>query len=358
LTKTSIYQSEQMEKILSKLDELIERISPLAVRREYDLPSTMPKYKFGFDYSSKPTTDEISQTSKPTEEPKDEEQSRSDSSVSEAQSCSDGSSNITFPDENYFCNRDKHEDTSYVVNCMASDGINIMYSTIEDPQQERIAYCYLDHADINYRQADPSRIWNQSRIVDLIWWDPIDKFVCATENGIYTVEYLDEKFKILNVVNIRLTQVRVAANTDYIWIYGLGKIMVYNVNFELARLINFKLPRPLTLASFCLTDNTVAVAVIRRVENDRDILQIEFYDCDMKRRKRVRLGLSETSCTIRTDGNDRFYVAMGQQRFYIVSSNGNKQTVNLGKQASCLAVVNSRSIVLTKSRSDLELVRC
>jgi hypothetical protein len=357
-----------MEKLLEKLNELLQRLSPLAAIREYELPSTMPQYKYKFNYSPQSTTDDIQRTpktdekkdskeSKTTEQPEVENHSRSDSPLSNIEASESENSDFLFPDENYFCNRDRYERTSYCINCMASDGINIMYSTIEDPQHERIAYCYLDVDDNNYRQEDPSRIWNQSRIVDMIWWDNIDKFVCATEAGIYTVEYLDGKFRILNVINNRLARVHIAANTDYIWVYGAEKIMVYNTNFQLARLINFTLPRPFTLASFCLTDVIVAIALIRRVKNDRDILQIEFYDCDMKSGKRVRLGVSETSCVIRTDGNDRFYVAMGQQRFHIVSPNGNKQTINLGKQASCLAVVNSRSIVLTKSRSDLELVR-
>jgi hypothetical protein len=358
-----------MEKLAEKLDELIQRLSPLEAMREYDLPSSMPKYKFEFNHSTQSTTDDIQPTSKisekqdienskTTEQPKVEEQNLSDSCASDTETSEDEDSEPSLPNENYFCGRDKHEPTSYSVNCMASDGINIMYSTIEDPQDERIAYCYLDDNDDNYRQADPDRIWHQSRIVDMIWWDSIDKFICATANGIYTVEYLNEKFRIFHVINNRLTKMRIAANTDCIWVYLIGKIMVYNINFQLVRLITFSLPRSLTLVSFCLTDNVVAMALIRRVKNDRDILNIEFYDLDMKRGKRVRFGSSETSCVIRTDGNDRFYIASGQQRFHIVSPNGKKQTINLGKQANCLAVVNSQSIVLTKSRSDLELVKC
>jgi hypothetical protein len=358
-----------MEKLLEKLNELIQRLASLTVTREWDLPSTMPKYIFKFNYSPKASTDSTHQKSTDsekqdkkeqftTEQSNSEAEYQSESSPSETETADTEDSDLSFPNENYFCNRDKFEPTSYIVHCMASDGIDIMYSTIEDTQHERIAYCYLDNTDSNYRQEDPNRIWNQSHIVDMIWWDTIDRFVCATENGIYTVEYLDGKFRILNVINNRWTDVRVAANTDHIWIHAAGKIMIYNINFQLVRLINFHIPRSLTRTSFCLTDNIVAFALIRRVENERDILHIEFYDCDMKREKRVRLGLSETSCMIRTNGNDRFYVTMGQQRFYIVSPNGKKQTINLGKQASCLAVVNTRNIVLTKSRSELELVRC
>jgi hypothetical protein len=358
-----------MEKLLQKLHELKQKISPLAATRENDLPSTMPKYKFQFNYSTKSTTDNSQQTStvseqqdegksNTTEQPKIEDQYQSDAPVSDIKTSECDSSDISFPGENYFCNRDKFEQTSYIVSCMASDEINIMYSTIEDSQHERIAYCYLNDDDSLYRQADPSRIWNQSRIVDMVWWDSIDKFICATEKGIYSVNYFDEKFRILSVINGPWAQVCIAVNTDYIWIHTTGKIMIYNINFEIVRSINFRLPPSLTRASFCVTNNIVAFALIRRVKDNRDILQVQFYDCDMKRQKRVQLGLSEPSCVIRTDGNDRFYVAMGQQRFHILSPNGDKQTVNLGKQAGCLAVVNSQSIVLTKSRSDLELVKC
>ncbi|CAF4101465.1 unnamed protein product [Rotaria sp. Silwood2] len=368
-TKTYSFQSEHMTEVLEKLNELIQRLTSLVETREYDLPSTMPRYTFKFNYSSKLTTNSSEpksntyqnknkKASNTTEQPNDEDNWQSDSSLSDDETSKNEYNDFSFPDENYFCNRNKFESTSYIVNCMASDGINIMYSTIEDEQHERIVYYYLDQKDSHYGQDDPQRIWNQSRIVDIIWWKSINKFICATLNGIYTIEYLDNCFRILNVINNRWTRVSVAANTNHIWIHTNGKINVYNINFQLVRLINFNLSRPLTSASFCVTDNFVAFALIRRIENDRDLLHIEFYDCDMKKIKGVRLGLSETSCIIRTDGNNRFYVAMGQQRFYIVTPNGNKQIINLGKQASCLAVVNSRNIVFTKSRSDLELVRC
>ncbi|CAF4192304.1 unnamed protein product [Rotaria sordida] len=329
-TKNSSFQSEHMTQVLEKLNQLNQRLTSLVVIRENNLPSTMPKYTFKFNYSSKSTTNTAEQASNTsqnqnqtksntTEQPNVEENSQFDSSLSDEEISDNENNDFSFPNTNDFCNRDKFEHTSYIVNCMASDGINIMYSTIEDS---------------------------------------INKFICATLNGIYTIEYLDKWFRILNVINNRWTRVCIAANTNHIWIYTNEKINIYNINFQLVRLINFKISCPLTSTSFCLTDNFVAFALIRRIENNQDLLHIEFYDCDMKKIKRVHLGLSKTSCMIRTDGNNRFYVAMGQQSFYIVSPNGNKQTINLGKQASCLAVVNSRNIVLTKPRSDLELVTC
>ncbi len=368
-TKHSSFQSAHMEKLLEKLNELTQRLSPLAVEREYNLPSTMPQYKFKFNYSPQAAIDDVSQTSKAsgkqdheqaktTEQPKVEEQNRLDSPLSNIEISESENSDSSFPDENYFCNRDRYEPTSYDVNCMATDGINIMYSTIEDPQHDIIAYCYLDVSDEKYREADPYRPWLLPRIVDMIWWNSIDKFVCATENKILTVEYLNERFKILTVINNRWTDVRVATNTENIWVHVTGKIMIYNINFVLVRSIDFDIPCIITRESFCITDNLVAFLIIRGVRANSNILQVQFYDTNMVKIKIFDVGSGKAPCMVRTDGKDYFFIAGGKQIFYIVSSNGNKQTVNLGKQANCLAVVNSRSIVLTKLRSDLELVRC
>ena len=52
--------------------------------------------------------------------------------------------NNTLPDEEYFRDRDKCEVTSYVVDCMATDGTNIFYSCIVKEEHDLIAYCYLD----------------------------------------------------------------------------------------------------------------------------------------------------------------------------------------------------------------------
>lgn len=138
-------------------------------------------------------------------------------------------SNSSLPNENYFCNRDK------------------------------------SHA--SYGKLDTNREWNQSRIVDMIWWNSINKFICATNNGIYSVEYIDDRFRILNVLNGRWMKVRVAANTAHLWINEKEKIMVYNVNFQFVRLIHLKIPPSIANASFCLTNSFVAFAFLRRVLN-------------------------------------------------------------------------------------------
>ena len=347
-----------MDSLLKKLNELIQQISRLSVIREYDLPSTMPKYKFGFNYSSKSTTDDAQQAPKVTEKPKKEEQTRWGTSAVDAKPSSDENSCGSIPDENYFCNQEKYEPTSYAINCMASDGRNIMYSTLEDSQHDIIAYCYLDVNDPNYRQSDPHRAWFLSRIVDMIWWNSIDKFVCATANGIVTVEYLNKHFRIFTVINNRWTDVRVAANTNSLWIHEKGKIMIYNTNFILIRSMNFEIPGVLFRESFCVTDKLVTFLIIRGDQTRSDILQIQFYDSNIIKLKSFDLGSGKVPCMVRTDGTDRFFIVDGKQQLHTMSSKGRKRMIDLGKEASCLAVRNKRNIVLTKLRLELELVRC
>ncbi|CAF0761602.1 unnamed protein product [Adineta ricciae] len=347
-----MYKAEHLRKLLNDVEELKQRVESLTLVIEYDLPSAMPKCTFKFKCCSKSTIDDDQQ-----DQQKYDTKERCPPSTENEDTDTDDS-DMSFPDENYFSNRDKHEATSFVVNCMATDGINIMYSSIADPHQELIAYCYLQTSDVGYRKADPSRLWKQSRIIDMIWWDAIDKFVCATDKGIYLVEFTNPLFRISHVKQTPLPQVRIAATAHHIRIHTLTQMMIYDTSFQLIRSFNFSFSRSLRMASFCLTDSVVACALIRHIENAKYVLQVELYNHNMVREKRIRIGISEASCTIRTDGSDRFYVAFGQQRFCIVSSSGSVQTVNLGKQANNLAVVNSHNVVLTKVRSDVELVRC
>ncbi len=58
-----------------------------------------------------------------------------------------------------------------------------------------------DADDDNDDDADEHEDWNHSRIVDMIWWGSIKKFICTTEKGIYTVDYANKKFEITGVID-------------------------------------------------------------------------------------------------------------------------------------------------------------
>jgi hypothetical protein len=91
-----------------------------------------------------------------------------------------------------------HMPTSYNIARMASDGENVLYRSYNaDEEPDILAYCLVD--DISH-SADRYRDWKQSRIEDMIWWNNIKKFVCATEHAIYTVDYADGRFEIVSVL--------------------------------------------------------------------------------------------------------------------------------------------------------------
>ena len=336
----------------AKLQGLRERLECLKLNREYNLPSSMPKYTHQFTWSSNSVAVPI-----PSAQPAEEKPT----AYTQSSIIDDTESEISddpLPDENYFRNRDKFETTSYVVHCMASDGKNIMYTTIEAPQRARIAYCYLDTTDEGYRKTDASRDWLQSRIVDMAYWISNDTFVCATELGLRQIDHVEGRFRIRARVDTRWSDPRIAVNTDFMWIHAGQRIHVYDLAFQPVRTIDSGFPRSLVRTSFCLTDTYAVFAFNRLVEKDRKVSEVCFYDCDLTKLKTIKLGPAETPPMIRTDGNDRFFIATGQQRFLIVSPDGSKETVNLGKQASCLTVVNSRNVVLTRSRAEAECVKC
>ncbi|CAF1099148.1 unnamed protein product [Adineta steineri] len=363
-TKTNTFKSVDTEKLFDQLKKFKQQIDSLTITKEYDLPSAMPKYTFKADYSSKIIKDSTQQMlpifdqheSNTDNQSNVKQPSQSNVTASEKKQPTEGKE-LFVPDENYFCNRDACEPTSYTVDYMASDGINIMYTSTEDPQHDLIAYCYLNINDNKYGQADPCRPWLLSPIVDMIWWKSIEKFICATKDGIFTVTFAKNKFKIFRAIDNRSTNVHVAANTNFIWVATDEKIMIYDVTFKLVRAMDFKVASNCIPRSFCITDNVVAFLVIRSDQRRSNILQVQFYDYNMGKMRSLDVGTCDGSCMIRTVEADRFLIVSGEDISYLMTSKGQKYTLALGKEADCLAVINRYSIVFSKSQSELQLRR-
>ncbi|CAF4786523.1 unnamed protein product, partial [Rotaria sp. Silwood2] len=64
----------------------------------------------------------------------------------------------------------------------------------------------------------------------------------------------------------------------------------------------------------------------------------------------ILLGECNSNIEIRTDGKDRFFITTGQQRFYILYSDGKMQTVNLQNNGDCIAVLHNRRVAVSDSR--------
>jgi hypothetical protein len=254
----------------------------------------------------------------------------------------------------------RHIDTSYNIFRMASDGKNILYTTYYDDELDLIAYCLLNNSD-----EDEYREWNQSRIEDMIWWGNIGEFVCATNNGIYTVDHTNRRFKIKCVIRGKWRYIRVAANTQQLFVWmnstenGFNGIEVYSTEFEFIRKIDFNTNIAGSFvdrnSSFCATDNLIA-SICTRKQNNREVFQVIFCDLDMKKLHSVPLGLCNDDIEIRTDGNDQFFITTGRCRLYIVFSGGGKQIINLQNKGHCIAVFDDQRIAVNNDGNGIEIV--
>jgi hypothetical protein len=249
--------------------------------------------------------------------------------------------------------------TCYNVDRMASDGNNVLYTCYVDENPDLIAYCIMDTE--NY-DADEYRHWNQSRIEDMIWWSRIGMFICATKDAIYTVDYINGRFKILCVIRGDYSHIRIAANTNNFFVHytvdgeETNEIEVYTSNFELEKVIDVSNQKYLsTSSSFCVTDHILA-SICTRMQNNRQVFQVNFFDLDMNELSWVRLGGCNDSIEIRSDGKERFFISTGQQKLHIVSPNKRKKTINLTNTGDCIAVLDNRRIAVSYERKNIELV--
>ncbi len=256
-------------------------------------------------------------------------------------------------------------DTSYNVDRMASDGKNILYTTYYDKRPDRIAYCLIDDDDDDNYEEDECRDWNRSRIKQIIWWNSIGKFICATDDGIYTVVYANKKFKITDVIREKWSFIRVAANNThlFIWIKSIENdfngIEVYSTQFAEIRTIDINSGGIGSFVDnngrFCVTDDLIA-SIYESEQNNRKIFQVVFCDMNMKKLNSVVLNECNGTTEIRTDGKDRFFITTGERTFYIIVFQGETKTVNLQYNGKWIAVLDDRRVAISNGRSDIQLV--
>jgi hypothetical protein len=221
----------------------------------------------------------------------------------------------------------------------------------------------MDDDDNN---GDTWRDWNQSRIQDMIWWGSIAKFVCATNDAVYTVDYANGRFKIVSVIRRKWSYICVAANNHQLFVLmndvdnGFNGIEIYSTQFDGARTIDFNTGRIGSFiggsVSFCVTENLIA-SICKQKQNYREVFQVTLCDMHMNRLNLIRLGRCDGNVEIRTDGKDRFFITTGRRRFYIIRSDGARQVINLQKDGDCIAVLNDQRVAIGCQRNSIEIVR-
>ncbi|CAF1420108.1 unnamed protein product [Adineta ricciae] len=252
--------------------------------------------------------------------------------------------------------------TSYNVNRIASDGKNILYASYVQDAPDIIAYC---HFNDDGRQIDEHRNWNQTQIEDMIWWDAIQKFVCITENAVYTVEYVDRTLKIILAIHGAWSYARVATNKRdlFLWVnttdMRFNGIEVYSTNFDRIRTIDFNCDRIGAYVdesvSFCVTYNSIALLCVR-TRHKRHKLSANFCDFEMNRLNLFRLGICTDDAEIQSDGKDQFFVTTGKQKLYIFSSMNQMRWITLEDPSECIAVLNGRRLAVGNGSHEIQII--
>jgi hypothetical protein len=381
LAKESIVKTAKMSSVAAELKRIEQQVNMYQVIKTENLNKTKPEFSMKFDYpsvaikiphSANAQINESLQTD--TKEPSSETNPLNiphQPSVTQEYSKNQPRENDDIENEDKSSgtasngNNIKHVDhrqTSYNVDLMASDGENILYTSYYDEERDIIAYCIMDDSDGN---GDKCRDWKQSCIKDMIWWNSIDKFICATEDAIYSVEYINGRFKILSHLRGSWSYVRVATNIAHLFLWlnstvnGFNGIEVHSIHFACVRTIDFNSRQIGSFvdqsASFCMTDNRIA-SICTRTQNNCQVFKLIFCDLKMNELNSVLLGECEDDTEIRSDGKDRFFITTGQRQFYIVRSDGTKTMINLGDNARCIAVLHDRRIAISNGFSNIQLV--
>jgi hypothetical protein len=381
LAKESIVQTAKMNHLSIEIKKIKQQVNMYQLIKTENLIKTKPEFSIKYDYppttiekpyspvtrinqvcqtdtkesSFKANTENMLQQPFSTEEYPTNQPKQNNDFENEDRGCG-----IVSNDDNI--NHLDHLTTSYNVYLMASDGKHVLYTSYYDQEPDLIAYCTMDN---NVNDPDINRDWKQSRIRDMIWWDSIDKFICATYDGIYTVDYANKRFKITCVIRGNWSYTRVATNISHIFLWvnavdtTLNAIEIYSTQFKHTRMIDLTDTRIGTFvgnnASFCVTNNLIA-SICTRMQNNREVFQVTICDLDMNKLNSIPLGKCSGDIEIRTDGKDRFFITTGRRQFYIIYFNGKKEQFNLDNDGDCIAVLHNRRIAIGNRSTNIELL--
>ncbi|CAF0761619.1 unnamed protein product [Adineta ricciae] len=387
LSKDGIVQKERMTILSTGMKTLEQRLNNYQVMKTENLTRTRQMLTMSFGYS--PTVEEIpssrNQTNENTQNKvKTEENTSSvnamvvsklevatsDKPLDSVQSVS----NVIQPcyavygyasdeeDEDEINIKISFDQTPHNIDRIASDGDNILYTSYFDDGCDTIEHFILDYKD---GRSNICRDWKQSRIIDLVWWNSIEKFVCVTMKGIYTVQRRAETLKIMCTIKDDWSYARVATNdyTLFLWINsvdsGFNGIDVYSTNFDRLKIIDFNNNSPGSFidnsTSFCATNNTI-VSLCTRTRRNRNVFQATFCNLHMNRSHYVILGKYNNEIEIRSDSEGRLFITTGLNRLHIISPTGQKRTIRLRSNGESIAILNNRRVAIGNGSRQMQII--
>jgi hypothetical protein len=254
-----------------------------------------------------------------------------------------------------------HIQTLYAIDRMTSDGRNVLYTSYNKSGPDVIGCSPLTDGNMKIHQY---REWHHSHIEDMVWWKRIEQFVCATLDKVYTVDYRNQKLKVLSVMREKSSHVRAGANDKFCFLHRvsqdvMGKhsneIGVFSDGFKLIRVFDATQHQFASFArSFCATDQNL-VFVRTELEDNLQIIYVTIVDWFMNQLRRVRLGTCNGFIQVRTDDKARLLVLAGGI-LYVVTVDGDFRIIHLKDKSNCFAMLDNQRIAVSMGRCSMELV--
>lgn len=370
LAKEKVAQTMKMADLSAQMTRMETKLRAYRAVRSEDLTRTAPKLSVTFDYSSN-----AADNAKPLTATKQQPVKEPEAAAARPPRCTHP--NLIFePMPDYLADlyglrslSDFSDDVSesevtrvktfYDVDRMASDGENILYTSHYENKSDLITYSVVNNEN---EEIFSSREWKQSRIEDMIWWNGILKFVCATEDAVHTVEYTQGSLKFTRVVRASFPKIRVAGNSDTLYVHYAeageltNKMVLYGTDFQFLRMIDLSHQQHLsTSSSFCVTDTMLAM-ICTRMQHTRLVFQVNFFDLSFNKLKWFPLGPCTDSIEIRTDGMEGFFITTGRRKLYLVNFDGVHDALEMHEAGSRIAVLDGESLAISNGQSGMQLV--
>ena len=235
-----------------------------------------------------------------------------------------------------------------------------MYASYAEDGRDLIAYCTIQK---RHRSDDAFREWRASRIEEMIWWSTIGKFLCASRSHIRTIDHSQRKFHIQSVLYRQWSSVRMMTNSTNFFLHSktphTNELNVYTTNFELVKTIDLLHHPYWTKSLGCCAHDDGFLSLQAQSRGQSYILQVKFLDCQLSKVSSADLGTLFGPTEIRSDDNGLFFIIDGHRKLHMVSLTARNKlcTMLLAKDCDHIAVLNNRSLAVSKNRTSFQIIK-
>ena len=173
---------------------------------------------------------------------------------------------------------------------------------------------------------------------------------------------MNGSFKIRCVLRDNYLHIGIAASTNRFFLHytvddeDTNEIEVYTTSFEFVKKIDVRNQKYLSTSSSICVTNHILASICTRMQDNRQVFQVNFFDLNMNELSRIHLGGCKDSIEIRSDGNELFFISTGQRKLHIVSPNKQTKTINLKHDSHWIAILDNQRVAISRGCAHLELI--